>query len=87
MTLEVTSYDSDTGRRDREEKPAAYAAAGIPVYLLIDRDTCVITVHSNPDQATGDYRDTRKTPFGERLVLPDPVGFELDTETLKNFVR
>lgn len=82
MTLEVTSYEADTGRRDREEKPVAYAAAGIPVYLLIDRDTRVICVHSDPDPATGSYRRTRKTRFGERLVLPDPVGFELDTETL-----
>ncbi|SER50058.1 Putative restriction endonuclease [Streptomyces qinglanensis] len=38
MTVEVTSYDSDTDRRDRQEKPAAYAAAGIPVCLLVDRD-------------------------------------------------
>jgi Uma2 family endonuclease len=46
MAVEVTSYDPDTDRRDRVEKPAACAEAGIPVYLLIDRDTCETVVHS-----------------------------------------
>lgn len=87
MVVEVTSYDSDTDRRDRHEKPAAYGQAGIPVYLLIDRDACTVTVHSRPDRRVGGYRDIRLTDFGETAVLPDPVGIELDTEILKNYVR
>ncbi|MFD5116529.1 Uma2 family endonuclease [Streptomyces sp. NPDC058391] len=87
MTVEITSYDSDTDKRDREEKPSAYADAGIPVYLLIDRDSCTITVHSIPDPVAGDYRDRHKVPFGEPISLPDPVGIELDTEILKSYVR
>jgi Uma2 family endonuclease len=87
MVVEVTSYDSDTDRRDRHEKPAAYGQAGIPLYLLIDRDNCTVTVHSGPDRQVGGYRDARVTKFGETLVLPDPVGIELDTEILKNYVR
>ncbi|MGW5787097.1 Uma2 family endonuclease [Streptomyces sp. NPDC003757] len=87
MVVEVTSYDSDTDRRDRHEKPAAYGEAGIPVYLLIDRDHCTVTVHSSPDRQVGGYRDARVTKFGETLVLPDPVGITLDTEILKNYVR
>ncbi|MET8905114.1 MULTISPECIES: Uma2 family endonuclease [unclassified Streptomyces] len=87
LVVEVTSYDSDTDRRDRHEKPAAYGQAGIPVYLLIDRDACTVTVHSRPDRRVGGYRDIRLTDFGETLVLPDPVGIELDTEILKNYVR
>ncbi|MFF0535359.1 Uma2 family endonuclease [Streptomyces coelicoflavus] len=87
MVVEVTSYDSDTDRRDRHEKPAVYGQAGIPLYLLIDRDICTITVHSGPDRQVGGYRDARVTKFGETLVLPDPVGIELDTEILKNYVR
>ena len=31
MAVEITSYDSDTHKRDRIEKPRAYAEAGIPV--------------------------------------------------------
>ncbi|MEV3853998.1 Uma2 family endonuclease [Streptomyces sp. NPDC050095] len=87
MTVEVTSYDSDTHARDRVEKPAAYAAAGIPVYLLVDRDAGAVVVHSKPDAARGEYRDIHTALFGERVRLPDPVGIELDTEQLKRYVR
>ncbi|GAA3902531.1 Uma2 family endonuclease [Streptomyces lacrimifluminis] len=87
MVVEVTSYDSDTGRRDRHEKPAAYGQSGIPLYLLIDRDACTVTVHSSPDRKVGGYRDIRTAKFGEKVLLPDPVGIELDTEILKNYVR
>ncbi|MFD7897071.1 Uma2 family endonuclease [Streptomyces sp. NPDC059743] len=95
MAVEVTSYDtgfdasfdtgSDIDRRDREEKLAAYAAAGIPVHLLIDRGHGTVTVHSDP--ATDGYRDRHVVDFGMKVMLPDPVGMELDTEELKNFVR
>ncbi|MFJ9027475.1 Uma2 family endonuclease [Streptomyces sp. NPDC102274] len=85
MTVEVTSYDSDTDKRDRKEKPVAYAVAGIPLYLLIDRDDCTVTVHSRP--APEGYRCRQVADFGERVTLPDPVGIELDTEILKNYVR
>ncbi|MBQ0864580.1 Uma2 family endonuclease [Streptomyces sp. RK75] len=87
MTVEVTSYDSDTDQRDRREKPAAYAAAGIPVYLLIDRDRCEVVVHTNPNQEAGRYRDLHTASFGEQVDIPDPVGISLETEPLKRYVR
>ncbi|MEU9120644.1 Uma2 family endonuclease [Streptomyces sp. NPDC048506] len=87
MTVEVTSYDGDTDRRDRKEKPAAYAEAGIPVYLLIDRDSCAVVVHTDPDPQQGRYLDIHEAPFGKEVTLPDPVGITLDTEILKNYVR
>ncbi|WP_250302602.1 Uma2 family endonuclease [Streptomyces sp. A 4/2] len=93
MTVEITSYDSDsdsdsdTDRRDRKEKPAAYAGAGIPLYLLIDRDACTVTVFSDPDPASGRYRDKHGVDFGAKLKLPDPVGIDLDTEELKSYIR
>ncbi|GGW96183.1 Uma2 family endonuclease [Streptomyces chryseus] len=87
MTVEITSYDSDTDRRDRHEKPPAYAAAGIPVHLLIDRDACTVTVFSEPDPDGGGYRDSHTVKFGARVSLPAPVGMELDTERLKKYVR
>ncbi|MBZ6134094.1 Uma2 family endonuclease [Streptomyces olivaceus] len=85
MVVEVTSYDSDTDRRDRVDKPRAYAETGIPVYLLIDRDTCEIKVHSRPDG--GQYETVQTLPFGKEVALPEPVGIALDTEPLKNWVR
>ncbi|MFJ8108837.1 Uma2 family endonuclease [Streptomyces sp. NPDC096132] len=81
MAVEVTSHDSDTRQRDRVEKPDGYAAAGIPVYLLIDRDDCSVVVYNQPEN--GRYRHEEKLPFGASIKLPDPVGFTLDTEPLK----
>ncbi|MEV6382664.1 Uma2 family endonuclease [Streptomyces sp. NPDC051773] len=87
MVVEVTSYDSDTDRRDRHEKPAAYGQSGIPLYLLIDRDSCTLTVHSGPDQLVGGYRHARTAKFGEKVRIPGPMNIELDTEILRNYVR
>ncbi|MEV0600796.1 Uma2 family endonuclease [Streptomyces sp. NPDC050315] len=84
MVVEVTSYDSDTHRRDRIDKPRAYAETGIPVYLLIDRDSCEVTVFSEPDGAR--YERVAIVPFGKEITLSDPVGISLDTEPLKNWV-
>ncbi|MER6565348.1 Uma2 family endonuclease [Streptomyces sp. NPDC001093] len=85
LVLEVTSYDSDTDRRDRQEKPVAYGAAGIPFYLLVDRDDCTVTLFSDPDRGVG-YRTTHKEAFGAKLLVPQPLGIELDTEKLKQYV-
>ena len=85
MTVEVTSYDTDADRRDRREKPRAYAQRGIPAYLLIDRDTCETVVHSEPENGT--YAVMVKRPFGKQIELPSPVGIALDTEPLKEWVR
>jgi Uma2 family endonuclease len=85
MAVEITSYDSDTHDRDSVEKPRAYAEAGIPVYLLIDRDTHAVLVHSDPDPTIG-YRDVHKAKFGDRVTLPGPLGIEFDTEDLKRYV-
>jgi Uma2 family endonuclease len=84
MAVEVTSYDSDTHNRDRVEKPRAYAEAGIPVYLLIDREYLSVVVHSHPDPEDG-YRVAYTAKFGEKVTLPDPVGIELDTEELRRW--
>ncbi|MEU3761493.1 Uma2 family endonuclease [Streptomyces albogriseolus] len=84
MVVEVTSHDSDTDRRDRVEKPGGYAAAGIPVYLLIDRDDCSVVVFNQPEG--GRYRHQEKLPFGASVKLPDPVNVTLDTEPLKDLV-
>ncbi|MFI6941337.1 Uma2 family endonuclease [Streptomyces sp. NPDC050418] len=87
MTVEVTSYDSDSLHSDRVERPEAYAGAGIPVYLLIDRAARDVVVHTNPDPERGRYEDVHTAAFGKEVTLPDPVGITLDTEILKNYVR
>lgn len=85
MAVQVTLYDSETDARDRTEKPRAYAETDIPVYLLIDRDSCEVTVFSEPDGVR--YESARTVPFGKTVDLPDPVGITLETEQLKDWVR
>ncbi|WP_116246986.1 Uma2 family endonuclease [Nocardiopsis sp. FIRDI 009] len=82
--VEVTSWDADTHARDRVEKPAAYAATGIGVYLLVDRDTNAVVVHSRP--VNGRYMDRSEHPFGETVRIPG-LGIALDTDALKRFAR
>lgn len=83
MTVEVTSCDTDTNRRDRVGKPDGYAAAGIPRYFLVDRDARSLTVRAEPEK--GEYRSRRTYDFGDVVELPDPVGITLDTEKLKDY--
>lgn len=85
MAVEVTSFDHDTDRRDRHDKPRAYAESDIPVFLLIDRDSCETVVYSIP--VDGRYTKVTKHPFGEHVRLPAPVDATIDTEPLKNWVR
>ncbi|WND36195.1 Uma2 family endonuclease [Streptomyces sp. BB1-1-1] len=81
MAVEVTSWDSDAAQRDRVDKPDGYAAAGIPVYLLVDRDDCTVTVFTEPKD--GRYRQQVNSAFGAPVKLPSPVDITLDTEPLK----
>ncbi|WP_435108467.1 Uma2 family endonuclease [Nocardiopsis synnemataformans] len=82
--VEVTSWDADTHARVRVEKPVAYAATGIGVYLLVDRDANAVVVHSRP--VRGQYLDRSTHPYGEAVQIPG-ADVTLDTEALKRFVR
>ncbi|MFF9808959.1 Uma2 family endonuclease [Streptomyces coeruleorubidus] len=83
MAVEITSHDRDTDRRDRIDKPVGYAAADIPVYLLIDRDNHTLTVFSEPQD--GRYQQISPHPWGATVELPAPVNITLDTEKLKDY--
>ncbi|MEV0442529.1 Uma2 family endonuclease [Streptomyces spectabilis] len=83
MTVEVTSRDSDTDRRDRHDKPRAYACAGIPAYLLIDRDEHTVVVYSSPEN--GAYQSRRPYRYGSTVRIPAPVALTLETEKLKDY--
>ncbi|MFB6640768.1 Uma2 family endonuclease [Streptomyces chartreusis] len=74
MVLEVTSTKPQV---DREAKRRCYARGGIPLYLLVDRETTSITMFSDPEK--DDYRQHCARPFGKPLTLPEPFGFDLDT--------
>ena len=66
-------------------KWSAYAKSGIPFYLLIDRDPRMpgVTLYGEPDVRAGTYEPLRTWKFGEVAELPEPLGFEIDTERWK----
>lgn len=74
MVVEATSGRPDT---DREVKRLGYAAAGVPLYLLIDRSRKEVVLFSEPRD--GDYLAHVQVPFGSPLELPAPLSFPLDT--------
>ncbi|WP_086832480.1 Uma2 family endonuclease [Streptomyces sp. NRRL B-24572] len=74
MVLEVTSRRADV---DRDVKRRCYARSGIPLYLLVDRDTSTVTLFTDPEN--GDYREHHGVPFGKPLPLPAPFAFDLET--------
>lgn len=77
MVMEVTSSKPQA---DREVKRRCYARAGIPLHLLVDRDTAQVTVFSEPKE--DDYREHCARPFGKPIALPEPFAFDLDTADL-----
>ncbi|WP_432816293.1 Uma2 family endonuclease [Streptomyces vilmorinianum] len=72
---EVTS--SSTAGRDRVQKIRGYARAGIPLYLLIDREAGEAVVCSEAEGDDYAHKDMYK--LGAKVRLPYPLGFELDT--------
>ncbi|MEU5598260.1 Uma2 family endonuclease [Streptomyces sp. NPDC020298] len=71
---EVTSTDHET---DTGPKFRSYAAAGIPVYVLIDRHSRTAHCYTDPvlpgDDPTEAYYDTdTKVDLGDPLPLPGP---------------
>lgn len=79
LVAEVTSRNAE---RDRVLKRHRYAAADIPLYLLVDREARTVTLFSEPDVETEDYRQTYTVDYGKPLPLPEPFAFELDTSEL-----
>jgi Uma2 family endonuclease len=65
--LEVLSHS--TRNNDFEKKFRMYAECAIPLYVIIDPERAVCTVHSHPTRA-GTYADDADVPFGQDLVLP-----------------
>ena len=77
LVVEITSPRN--ARVDREEKRDAYAAGGVPLYLLVDRVGAhpAVTLYAEP--ADGVHRRVVTVPFGEPIHLPPPFGVDLDT--------
>lgn len=75
MVLEVTSVRPE---RDRTAKRHCYARAGIPLYLLVDRDLSRTSLFSAPED--DEYTEVHLAPFGKAIDLPAPLSFALETD-------
>lgn len=78
LVVEITSKSNAVN--DRVAKLKGYAAAGVPLYLLIDpHATGSPTIHLYGEPSDGKYRVLSAAKFGEAFQLPEPVGLTLDT--------
>ncbi|WP_411120746.1 Uma2 family endonuclease [Streptomyces sp. x-19] len=78
LVVEITSPSNAS--YDRINKAAAYAQAGVALYLLIDRfgpAGPTVTLFGEPKDHV--YRELEKVKFGEDIHLPAPFGLTLDT--------
>ncbi|MFG2330366.1 Uma2 family endonuclease [Streptomyces sp. NPDC048604] len=78
LVAEVTSPSN--ANHDRIMKAAAYAEAGVPLYLLIDAYAPggpTVTLYGEPKDDV--YRVLRAVPFGEKIQIPAPFDLTLDT--------
>ncbi|WP_149179293.1 Uma2 family endonuclease [Streptomyces sp. TRM49041] len=68
-----------TGLNDYGPKKDAYAAAGVPVYLIVDPYTGKCVAHTTPKD--GEYTHEVRSVFGDPIDLTDtPVGLTLTTD-------
>lgn len=69
LVLEVTS--SNIGD-DLKRKPTAYASAGVPVYVIVDRSNQRVMVLTEPQD--GEYRVHAVHHPGQSFTLPESIG-------------
>ncbi|MDH6575767.1 Uma2 family endonuclease [Kitasatospora sp. MAP5-34] len=79
LVLEVTSSNHSD---DVKRKPAVYASAGVPVYVIVDRRNRKIMVLTEPSD--GEYRVHAIHHPGQSFTLPESIGASvaLDVDTV-----
>ncbi|MFJ4097515.1 Uma2 family endonuclease [Kitasatospora sp. NPDC089913] len=69
LVVEVTSSNLSD---DLKRKPAAYASAGVPVYVIVDRTNQRVMVLTDPQD--GEYRVHAVHHPGQSFTLPESIG-------------
>jgi Uma2 family endonuclease len=79
LVLEVTSSNLND---DVVKKPRAYAAAGVPVYVIVDRTERRIVVMTDPGERG--YRVHAAYRPGQSFTLPESIGatVKMDVDTI-----
>ncbi|MFJ3787547.1 Uma2 family endonuclease [Kitasatospora sp. NPDC090091] len=69
LVLEVTSSNLSD---DLKKKPFAYASAGVPIYVIVDRTNRRVMVLTDPKD--GEYRLHAVHHPGQSFALPESIG-------------
>lgn len=75
--LVVETVSPSSTHDDHVVKPRHCAAAGVPLYLVIDTFQRIVRLLSDPDEQG--YHDEVEVPFGKPLDLPEPWHLTIDT--------
>ncbi|MFB7911443.1 Uma2 family endonuclease [Kitasatospora sp. NPDC056076] len=73
LVVETVSPGPKARTRDHLLKRCAYAAAAIPVYVIIDDydEGGTVTILTSPDPGRGEYLSTSRIPYGKEAVIPE----------------
>ncbi|MER7579797.1 Uma2 family endonuclease [Kitasatospora sp. NPDC097691] len=73
LVVETVSPGAEARKRDHVLKLRAYAAAGIPVYVIIDDhdDGGIVTILTGPDHERRAYEYSARIPYGKEAVIPE----------------
>lgn len=80
LVVEVVSDSSS--HDDHNVKPKGYAAAGVPLCLVIDCFAGTVRLLSKPNAQTERYELRHEVPIGKAIELPEPWNLTIDTGKL-----
>jgi Uma2 family endonuclease len=82
LAVEVVSMSSVDD--DHRVKPKTYAAAGVPLCLVIDCFAQTVRLLSEPNAKTERYEQQHEVALGKTIELPEPWNVSLDTGKLSD---
>lgn len=80
LIVEVVSKSSVDD--DHRIKPKTYAAAGVPLCMVIDCFAGTVRLLSQPNAKTERYELRHEVPIGKAIELPEPWNLTIDTGRL-----
>jgi Uma2 family endonuclease len=81
----VAEVTSSNWRDDTESKVAAYATAGVPIYVIADREHGKVLVLTRPHN--GQYQSAAEHLPADTVEIPGPVPCEIAAEKLLQIRR
>ncbi|MEU1307929.1 Uma2 family endonuclease [Streptomyces cinnamoneus] len=82
LSLVAEQTSPSTRNIDLADKVKVYGLGEVPVYVLIDMRKATVTVYHDPAPDQG-YQAHTQVKFGDKVHIPAPFDFELDTSEWK----